>query len=308
MFHSYIKSIVHCLKRHPEVRAEDVTVACFGGALQMHVPHCMALLGPHMSWEMWRENGKFAPLFQEHLSNKVQQRVGTRAEYLLSVKARADRRFVCLVDIDINTPEHAFRLNGETGGASSVDTENHFYESFTRPYAQLCRLAAAIPHVLVVSMPFRAPWRTRDYETNKQRATWTQADGSMLHPHVDTFVQYNARPRSSEVRALCWCSGQGVRERAVDWKQMDVDMAAYNARRLFRDHDKLRELLLEYAACAARRADLFANESSALRAWRADFVRNSIAFARDNETHAALAAQPAEAEAPFKLLRFCDPF
>jgi len=309
MFHVCIKSIVQCLERHPEVRAQDMTVACFGGALQMHLPHCMALLGPHMSWEMWRENGKFAPLFQEHLSNKVQQRVGTRAEYLLSVKARADRRFVCLVDIDINTPEHAFRLNGETGGASSVDTENHFYESFTGPYASICRLAAAMPNVLVVSMPFRAPWHTDDYEANKQRAVWTQADESMLHPDVDTFTQYNTRPRSSELRALCWCSGQGVRERAVDWKQMDVDMAAYNARRPFRDHDKLDELMREYAACAARRPDLFEDEPSALAAWRAAFVQNSAAFAGESKAHAALAAHAAhddDAGAAGKSVRFCD--
>jgi len=308
MFHVYIKSIVECLKRHPEVRAGEITVACFGAALQLHVPHCMALLGPDVRWEMWREDAQFAPLFQQHLSSKVQEHVGSTAQYLMSVRSRPDRRFICLVDLDINTPEHAFRLNNSRGVTPSVETENHFYDSFTRPYAQMCRLAAAIPHVLVVSMPFRAPWRTRDYETNKQRATWTQADGSMLHPHVDTFVQYNARPRSSEVRALCWCSGQAVREDAVDWQQLDVDMAAYNARRLFRDHDQLLDLMRQYASCAAGRPDLFENESGALQAWRADFVRNSIAFAQENETHAALAAQPADAQAPFKLLRFCDPF
>jgi len=304
MFHSYIKSIVTCLERHPEVRAEDITVACFGGALQQQLPHCMALLGPNMRWELWRDDAKFAPLFQEHLSSKVQQHVGTTAEFLQAVRVRADRRFICLVDVDINTPEHAFRLNNSKGVTPSVATENHFYESFTRPYANICRVAASMPHVLVVSMPFRAPWRTDDYETNKGRAVWTQADESMLHPHVDRFTQYNARPRSSELRALCWCSGNGVRDDAVDWQQIDVEMAAYNARRLFRDHDKLRELLLEYAACAARRADLFANESSALRAWRADFVQNSMAFADESKDHAELAAQDAGADR--KCVRFGD--
>jgi hypothetical protein len=34
------------------VRAQDITVACFGGALQMQLPHCMALLGPNMRWEL----------------------------------------------------------------------------------------------------------------------------------------------------------------------------------------------------------------------------------------------------------------
>jgi hypothetical protein len=281
----------------------------------MHLPHCMALLGPNVRWELWREDGKFAPLFQDHLSNKLLQRVGTTAEYLLSVRARADRRFICLVDIDINTPEHAFRLNNRRGVTPSVETENHFYESFTRPYARMCRLAASMPHVLVVSMPFRAPWRTDDYETNKRRAAWTQADGSMLHPEVETFVQYNARPRSSEVRALCWCAGTGVREHSVDWQQMDVDMAAYNKRRLFRDHDLLHELMRQYSACTAARPDLFEDEPSALRAWREAFVQNSMAFAMENKEHAALAAQrerdePAPDESTSKrqrLVRFSDP-
>jgi hypothetical protein len=257
----------------------------------MHLPHCMTLLGPNVRWELWREDGKFAPLFQDHLSNKLQQRVGTTAEYLLSVRARADRRFICLVDIDINTPEHAFRLNNRRGVTPSVETENHFYESFTRPYAQMCRLAAAMPNVLVLSVPFRAPWPTADYEANKGRAAWTQADESMLFPHVDTFVQYNTRPRSNEVRALCWCSGAGVVEQSVDWKHLDVEMAAYNARRLFRDHDKLHDLMRQYSALAAWRHDLFENEPSALAAWRAAFVDNSMAFAEENRTHAALAAQ-----------------
>jgi hypothetical protein len=301
MFHSYIKSIVHCLKRHPEVRAEDITVACFGGALQMHVPHCMALLGPNMRWEMWRDDGKFAPLFQEHLSSKVEQHVGTTAQFLASVQARADRRFICLVDIDINTPEHAFRLNNSKGVTPSVSTENHFFLSFTRPYANMCRVAAAMPHVLLLSMPFRAPWCTEDYEANKERAVWTEADESMRHPHVDTFTQFNARPRSSEVRALCWCSGNGVRDDAVDWKQLDVDMAAYNAKRVFRDHDKLYELMLEYDACAAGRPDLFAGEASALRTWRTDFVRNSLAFAEESKE---AAAHEAAAVAERKSVRF----
>jgi hypothetical protein len=295
MLHAYIKSVLVCLQRHPEVRAEEITVACFGGALQMHLPHCMALLGPNMRWEMWREDGKFAPLFQEHLTQKVQQHVGTTQEYLQSVEARKDRRFICLVDIDINTAEHAYRLNNKKGVTPSVATENHFYESFTRPYARMCRLAAAMPHVLLLSMPFRAPWFTSDYERNKQHAMWTQADESMLHPLVDKFKQYNTRPRSSEMRAICWCAGHGVRDENVDWKQIDVDMAAYNARRLFRDHDKLHELMLEYAACTAGRPDLFENESSALEAWRAAFVHNSIAFAAENKAHAELAAPENEA-------------
>ena len=305
MFHVYIKSILECLKRHPEVRAEDITVACFGAALQMHLPHCMALLGPNMRWELWRDDAKFAPLFQEHLSNKVQQHSGTTAEFMNAVKARTDRRFICLVDVDINTPEHAFRLNNSKGVTPSVATENHFYHSFTRPYANMCRVAAAMPHVLLLSMPFRAPWNTDDYERNKGRAAWTEADGSMLHPHVDTFTQYNARPRSSEVRALCWCSGNGARDDAVDWKQLDVDMAAYNARRVFRDHDKLRELLLEYGACTAARADLFENEPAALRTWRAEFVRNSVAFADESRAHEELAAED-DAAVQRKSVRFGD--
>ena len=306
MFTSYIKSIVECLQRCPDVPAKDITVACFGAALQLHVPHCVALFGPNLRWEIWRENAKFAPLFQEHLSNKVQQHVGTTTDYLLSVHLRPERRFICLVDMDINTTEHAFRLHNHNGVVpSTVETENHFYNSFTGPYAHMCRAAAAMPNELVLSMPFRPPWHTTDFETNKRRAVWTQADESMLHPHVDTFTQYNARPRSSEVRALCWCSGNGVREERVDWKQLDVDMATYNKRRRFLDHDKLHALMLEYEACAAGRAVLFENESSALQAWRAEFVRNSVAFAEENAAHEAHAALD-EAPVPAKLVRFSD--
>ncbi len=100
-----------------------------------------------------------------------------------------------------------------------------------------------------------------------------------------------------------------MRERAVDLKQMDVDMAAYNARRLFRDHDKLDEMMREYAACAARRPDLFENESSPLAAWRAAFVQNSAAFAGESRAHAELAEHAAhddEAGAAGKSVRFCD--
>ena len=55
MFHVYIKSILECLQRYPDVCAEDITVACFGGALQQHLPHCVALLGPQLRWELWRD-------------------------------------------------------------------------------------------------------------------------------------------------------------------------------------------------------------------------------------------------------------
>ena len=96
-----------------------------------------------------------------------------------------------------------------------------------------------------------------------------------------------------------------MREERVDWKQLDVDMAAYNKRRRFRDHDKLHALMLEYEACAAGRADLFEHESSALQAWRAEFVRNSVAFAEENAAHEAHAALD-EAPAPAKLVRFSD--
>ena len=169
-----------------------------------------------------------------------------------------------------------------------------------------------MPHVLVVSTPFRAPWHTDDYETNKSRAVWAQADESMLYPHVDTFQQYNTRPRSSEVRALCWCSGNAARDEAVDWQKIDVDMAAYNARRVFRDHDMLHDFMREYAACAGSRPDLFENESAALAAWRDAFVQNSIAFAAENKAHAELVAQqdaPAADESSNKrqrTVRFSD--
>ena len=93
------------------------------------------------------------------------------------------------------------------------------------------------------------------------------------------------------MRALCWCAGQDVCEEHVDWNQIDVDMAAYNAHRVFRDHDILHDFMREYAACAASRRDLFENESAALAAWRDTFVQNTISFAAENRAHAALVAE-----------------
>ena len=108
------------------------------------------------------------------------------------------------------------------------------------------------------------------------------------------------------MRALWWCSGVAVPDESVDWQKMDVDMAAYNARRVFRDHDMLQDLMRQYSACTAARPDLFANEPSALAAWRKAFVENSMAYAEENRAHAALAAQGELCEKPSKRLRFSD--
>jgi hypothetical protein len=74
-------------------------------------------------------------------------------------------------------------------------------------------------------------------------------------------------------------------------------MAAYNARRVFRDHDILHDFMREYAACAASRPDVFENESSASATWREAFVQNSISFAAENRAHGERAAQE-DAAAP----------
>jgi hypothetical protein len=57
---------------------------------------------------------------------------------------------------------------------------------------------------------------------------------------------------------------------------------------------------------AARPGDSTNGEASALRTWRSDFVRNSLAFAEESKATAADAAQEAAAAAERKSVRFGD--
>ena len=105
MLHVYIKTILHALEAHADVPASDVTVACYGAALQVHVPHAITLLGPNLSWELWRADAH-APLFEAHLSKKIDKRSGTIDDFLQEVSSRPERRFVCIVDLDLHVPPH----------------------------------------------------------------------------------------------------------------------------------------------------------------------------------------------------------
>ena len=305
MFHAYIKSVLCTLEAHPDVPATDITVACFGAALQMHVPHATALLGPNLTWEIWRA-GEHAPLFEAHLSKQIEKRTGSVEDFLAGIAARPERRFVCLVDLDLHLPARELRSRNERGIKPTVASENSFYESTTKQYADICTRAAAMPQVLVVSVPFRAPWPTPDFEANRQHALWMQADGTMVYPKLRKFRQYCTRPRSTEVRGLCWCAG-GVARETVDWQQIDADMLACNARRVFRDHDVLQELMLQYVAGAAARPDLFEHETAASRTWWDAFVQNSLAYARESAAHAREAGEKhaREGEGAAKNKRVC---
>lgn len=288
MLHVYIKTIIHALEKHADVPAADVTIACYGAALQVHVPHAITLLGPNLSWELWRADAH-APLFEAHLSKKIEKRSGTIDDFLKDISRRPQRRFICLVDLDLHVPAHVLRARNEQGVKPTVESENRFYESITKKYADICTRAAGMQQVMVVSIPFRAPWVTEDYEKNKEHALWLHADEKMLYPKLFTFRQYNTRPRSTEVRGLCWCGRSGVvgvEHETVDWKKIDVDMQQINARRVFRDHDILLDFIEHYTTCAAARPDLFENETAACRTWREDFVRNSTQYAQDNASHA----------------------
>jgi hypothetical protein len=287
MLHVYIKTILHALEVHADVPAADVTIACYGAALQVHVPHAITLLGPNLSWELWRADAH-VPLFETHLSKKIDKRSGTIDDFLQDISSRPQRRFICLVDLDLHVPAHVLRARNEQGVKPTVESENRFYESITKQYADICTRAASMKQVMVLSIPFRAPWVTEDYEKNKEHALWLHADEQMQYPKLFTFRQYNTRPRSTEVRGLCWCGGSGVELETVDWKKIDVDMQQSNARRVFRDHDLLVEFLEHYKTCTAQRTDLFENETGALRTWREDFVRNSLQFAEDNASHACV--------------------
>jgi hypothetical protein len=83
-------------------------------------------------------------------------------------------------------------------------------------------------------------------------------------------------------------------------------MKVRNAQRVFRDHDVLQALLAQYERCASARADLFERETAACRAWRENFVANSLTWARESEAHVSDAMpgqekdkrETGEAEAP----------
>lgn len=306
MLHAYTTSVLHCLDAHADVPVSDITIACYGAALQTHLSHVIMLLGPNLSWELWRGSGEFAPLFDTHLSQKVAKRTGTVDEYLRDIGARGDRRFICLVDLDLHVPAHVLRSRNERGIKPTVESENLFYNSVTRQYADICKRAATTKQVLVVSIPFRAPWPTDDFEAKQRHATWLTKDARMVYPRLYTFRQYNTRPRSTEVRGLCWCSGVDAEHETVDWKQIDAEMREYNGRRVCRDYDILKEFLGHYEQCGARRRDLFENESDLNRTWRSEFVGNSLAYALETETHARCAAEAAAAAAPAKSVRFAD--
>ena len=314
MFHAYIKTVLCTLEAHADVPASDITIACYGAALQMHVPHAAALLGPNVSWEIWRAD-EHAALFEAHLSKQIEKRTGSVDDFFAGLSARPARRFVCLVDLDLHLPAHVLRSRNAQGIRPTVESENRFYEDMTEQYAGMCRRAAGLPQVLVLSIPFRAPWLTEDFEANKKHARWVQKDGTMVYPKMRTFRQYGTRPRSTEVRGLCFCGGRAAEVETVDWRGIDADMRASNARRVFRDYDVLREMIGQYAQCTAARADLFVSETAASKAWRESFVANSLAYASESEAHAGLgkrrgeggeAGEPAEDHeaGPNKRVRF----
>jgi hypothetical protein len=287
MLHVYIKTILHALEAHADVCASDVTIVCFGAALQVHVPHAITLLGPNLSWELWRADAH-VPLYETHLSKKIEKRSGTIEDCLQDIACRRAGHFICLVDLDLHIPAHVLRARNEQGVKPTVESENRFYESITKKYADVCTRVAGMKQVMVVSIPFRAPWVTADFERNKEHALWLHSDGMMLYPKLFKFSQYNTRPRSTEVRGLCWCGGRGVEHETVDWKKIDVDMLESNARRVFRDHDILLEFIEHYKTCTAKRTDLFDGETAACRTWRDDFMRNSMQYAEDSASHACV--------------------
>jgi hypothetical protein len=59
-----------------------------------------------------------------------------------------------------------------------------FYRDITARYADVCKLASGAGRVIGVSIPFRAPWLTEDFETNKAKAAWTDKDEMMLYPKI----------------------------------------------------------------------------------------------------------------------------
>lgn len=287
MLHAYAQSVLHCLDVHPGVPAGSITVACYGGALQMHLPHTVALLGPNLSWELWSESGTFVPFFEMHLKKKVEKRTGSIDDFFRDIESRTDRRFVCIVDLDLHVQPHVLRSRNERGIKPTVESENLFYEGITRRYADICTRASKSAHIMAVSIPFRAPWYTEDFETNKAHATWLDKDEKMLYPKLLTFKQFCTRPRSTEVRGLCLCGGAPLEHEQLDWKRIDREMAEYNATRVFRDANVFQNFLELYEKCCAARTDLFESEPASLQTWRSSFLQNSLSYVSvtDDGTH-----------------------
>jgi hypothetical protein len=168
----------------------------------------------------------------------------------------------------------------------------------TQRYADICVLASQTAHILAVSVPFRAPWLTADFEANKAHASWLDADEKMVYPKLHTFKQFCTRPRSTEVRGVFLCNGADVEYEAVDWKRVDREMAEYNARRQFRDANVFKDFVEHYQRCSAQRTDLFAEEPAFVKRWRLQFMRNSLDY---------VSCGPDEVEQPVKrtkLVRF----
>ena len=65
-------------------------------------------------------------------------------------------------------------------------------------------------------------------------------------------------------------------------------MLERNARRVFHDHDILVDFIEHYKTCTEHRTDLFENETATCRAWREDFMRNSLQYAQDNASRACV--------------------
>lgn len=297
MLHAYTQSVLHCLDANRDVAATDITVACYGAALQLHLPHSIALLGPNLSWELWTEKGKFEPFFDVHLNQVVQRRTGSIDAFFRDIGSRKDRHFICLVDLDLHVQPHVLRSRNEKGVKPTVESENMFYRDITARYADVCRLASGTGRVIGVSIPFRAPWLTDDFEANKAKAAWTDKDEMMLYPKLQTFKQFFTRPRSTEVRGLFLCRGGEVQYEQVDWKKIDREMAEYNASRVFRDANVFQDFAAHYKQLGTQREDLFANESSAGKAWRLEFMENSVRYVAGD-------AEEEPQQAPTKRVRF----
>ena len=278
MLHAYTQSVLHCLDARSEVAAKNITVACYGAALQMHLPDSIALLGPNLSWELWTERGKFEPFFDVHLNQVVQRRTGSIGEFFADISSREGRHFICLVDLNLHVQPHVLRSRNEKGVKPTVESENMFYQDITARYADVCRLASRSERIIGVSIPFRAPWFTEDFETNKAKAIWVDKDEMMVYPKLQTFKQFCTRPRSTELRGLFLCRGADVEYEQVDWKKIDREMGEYNASRVFRDANIFADFVAHYKALMTARKDLFANETVAGKTWRHEFLENSLKY------------------------------
>ena len=233
--------ILEFLDRFPAVKERDLRVVCYGCGDGRHIPFLVSFF-PGVQWEIYTPENK--PLQIKHAlktSLKIHRCCGTLHECFDDIQRRksADQKILMFIDLNMHlTPDKLEELN-TIGVKPTVFSENRHFQMYTLAYKSACAMADLNADILMLSMPLRLPWVTHDFEHNKHRAAWLNADlgeDIMLYPSVETFPQFASRPRSSELRSL-YLTANAQRDMHIEWKRYDhetekVDWRAKSAEKV----------------------------------------------------------------------------